>query len=303
MNSDRRLPLGDVIRLILVTLLAAWLLIFSLPAAMATEGGILGSILRASSNARQMSILPAAAPPATEPQLPIPTVGQSKPASAPTSTPMPTIAPPTATPVSTSTPTPTNTPLPTNTPTITPTPSNTPTRTPVPPTNTPRPPTATPVPPTPTPVPPPPVAWDGRLAFLGVGIAGANVAPGQQYWRVSKGIFEDWNEGGQGHAIAVEVLDEAGNRLGLPFGADIGLVQNGGQTVLAWTKLDMAYPSIFDMYGTLGSYTAWITLGGLPSERVYGMGLVDTTDDGVLTNEHGGKVHCNYKITFQRATK
>jgi hypothetical protein len=232
-------------------------------------------------------------------------------AQAPTNTPLPTIAPPTATPAVTNTPTRTHTPLPTNTPlpTDTPLPTSTPTKTPlpptatpVPPTNTPRPPTATPVPPTPTPVPPPPISWDGRLAFLGVGIAGANVAPGQQYWRVVRGIFEDWNEGGGGHAIAVEILDEGGNRLALPFGAEVGIAANGGQVVLAWTKLDQPYPVIYDIYAGLGAYSVWLTQSGLPSERVYGMGLVATTSEGVLIAQPG-KVHANFKITYQRARK
>lgn len=140
------------------------------------------------------------------------------------------------------------------------------------------------------------------MAFLGVGVADAPVAPGQKYWRVVRGIFQDWNEGGQGHAIAVEILDEGGNRLALPFGAEVGFAANGGQVALAWTKLDQPYPIIYDMYGGLGSYSVWITLEGLPTERVSGMGLVATTSEGVLISQ-SGRVHCNYLITFQRATK
>ena len=90
--------------------------------------------------------------------------------------------------------------------------------------------------------------------------------------------------------------------MALPFGTEVGFAANGGQVALAWTKLDESYPVIYDMYGGLGSYSVWITQGGLPSERVSGMGLVATTSEGVLIAQ-AGRVHCNYKITFQRATR
>jgi hypothetical protein len=137
---------------------------------------------------------------------------------------------------------------------------------------------------------------------LGIGRSEAAVAPGQKYWRIVRGIFQDWNESGGGHAIAVEMLDEGGNRMALPFGAEVGFAANGGQVALAWTKLDQPYPIIYDIYGGLGSYSVWITQGGLPSERVSGMGLVDTNDAGSLIRK-SGKMHVNFLITFQRATK
>jgi hypothetical protein len=56
------------------------------------------------------------------------------------------------------------------------------------------------------------------------------------------------------------------------------------------------------MYGGLGAYRVWLTLGGLPSEQVYGMGLVSTDSEANLLAQPG-KVHCNYIFTFQRATK
>ena len=310
-QSDRLLSAGDVIRLILVSVLSVWLLVFTVPATLAGTDGGKGFL--------SLSILPAAtAPQASEPSAPasaaavapqpVATGAAAGALAAATFTPLPTIAPvtntpvPTNTPVSTSTPVPTNTPVP---PTATPVPPTaTPAPpTPVPPTSTPRPPTATPVPPTPTPVPPPPIAWDGRLAFLRVGIAGAPVAPGQQYWRVVRGQFQDWNEGGQGHSIYIDVIDEAGNRIGLGEGSEIGFINWGEQDTLKWgAKPANESPVNYPMYGGLGAYSVWLNLGGLPSERVVGMGLVSTTSDGVLLAQPG-RVHCNFLLTFQRATK
>jgi hypothetical protein len=101
----------------------------------------------------------------------------------------------------------------------------------------------------------------------------------------------------------VDILDEWGNRLSLPFGTEVGFAANGGQIPLEWTKFDEAYPVVYGIYGPLGSYSAWITVGGLPSERVTRMGLVasDGTDAPLLAE--GGKVHVNYLITFRRTTR
>ena len=160
--------------------------------------------------------------------------------------------------------------------------------------------------PTPTVVPAPPpggVVWDWRLAFLGIGIDGAPAAPGQKYWKVTRGVFENHLEGGGGHSIAVDILDEWGNRLSLPWGTEVGYAANGGQIALEWTKFDEAYPVVYGIYGPLGSYSVWITVGGLPSERVTRMGLVasDGTDAPLLAE--GGRVHVNYLLTFRRTTR
>jgi hypothetical protein len=129
------------------------------------------------------------------------------------------------------------------------------------------------------------------------------VAPGQQYWRVVRGQFQDWDEGGQGHSIFVDMIDEAGNRMTQGEGAEIGMISWGEQDSLKWAaKPPNEYPVNYPMYGGLGAYSVWLTYGGLPSERVVGMGLVATTSEAVLIAE-AGKVHCNFLITFQRATK
>ena len=105
-------------------------------------------------------------------------------------------------------------------------------------TNTPPPPTDTPVP-TDTPLPPtaaprvaaaaPRVAapaptavpdrvqptrdLDPRLGALNVSIQPAGVQPGQSYWRLVAARWANEAEAGGGHSIFVNVLDERGNRL------------------------------------------------------------------------------------------
>jgi hypothetical protein len=141
------------------------------------------------------------------------------------------------------------------------------------------------------------------MAYLGVGIAAAPVAPGQQYWRVVRGVFQDWNESGGDHTIYINVVDGNGNRLSMGEGAQFGTISWGPEAPLVWgAKPANESPANWPMTGGLGAYTIWITVDGLPSERVYGMGLVSTTSDGVLLNQPG-RVHCNFLITFQRATK
>jgi hypothetical protein len=147
------------------------------------------------------------------------------------------------------------------------------------------------------------VVWDWRLTFLRVGISGASVAPGQKYWRVTKGVFQNHEEGGGGVNISVDVLGEDGQRLNLGVGTVVGVVN--GSPYLTWdAKPPDVYPMNFPMGpNSLGAYTIWLTFEGLPSERVYGMGLVasDGTDAPLLAEP--GSVHVNYLITFRRTTR
>ncbi|MDP3047132.1 MAG: hypothetical protein Q8O07_06595, partial [Chloroflexota bacterium] len=50
------------------------------------------------------------------------------------------------------------------------------------------------------------------------------------------------------------------------------------------------------------SYTIWLTLDGLSSDQVAGMGLVATDSEGNLLPQPG-RVHVNYLITFRRTTR
>lgn len=125
-------------------------------------------------------------------------------------------ATPTYTPFPTATPPPTNTPLPTNTPT--PVPTDVPvevfaaddfaadTFAEIPPADT-------PPPEAPPPTPAPARNLDPRLPQLGIAIDDAQVGPGQQYWRLIEGRWEDEQQAGGKHHIYVDVLDENGNRL------------------------------------------------------------------------------------------
>ncbi len=152
-------------------------------------------------------------------------------------------------------------------------------------------------PPTPTPGP----EWDPRLTFLNIQLTPATGSP---YWRMTRGLFQDWNEGGGARHIFVDVLGEDGQRLTLSQGTVIGTVGWGlGSDNLIWgVKPPTEYPANYPMYGGLGSYTVTLTLDGLSSDQVAGMGLVAVSSGGVLL-PLPGNVHVNYLFTFRRATR
>jgi len=136
-----------------------------------------------------------------------------------------------------------------------------------------------------------PFVWDGRLDKHNIRVEQAQVAAGQQYYRLVKALFKDTNENmgpnmpNGDHNIYIEVLDESGKRI---VGAK-AIVRNGGTTTLTIENKPFPdYGTNFPMYGMLGSYSAWID--GLPSDKVVGMGLPM-------------KWHVSYFLTFQRTTK
>jgi CRP-like cAMP-binding protein len=180
-----------------------------------------------------------------------------------------------------------------------------PTDTPIP-TNTPLPPTPTPKPtsnrvasaaaafPTPTPAgrPQPPRDLDSRLSALNVNVQPAGVRPGQSYWRLIAARWENEVQAGGGHSIFVDVLDENGGKVvGQPI--EIRWV-GGGLTVFSEEKPATEYAANFPMYNTLGSYA--VSIPGLPSDLVVGMGL------GTI-EQPNFKVHTNFFLTFQRVTR
>ncbi len=199
----------------------------------------------------------------------------------------PTPVPPTPTPyivVVTNTPPPvTDTPVPTNTPlpTATPTPR-------------PRQDTSVAVPPTPTPTPTPvqlPRNLDPRLDSLGVVVQPAGVRPGQSYWRLVEALWQNEEEAQGDHTIYVDVLDENGNRI---IGAPIEIRWVGASvTIYTEDKPITEYPANFPMYNTLGSYT--VSLPGLPSDAIEGLGL-GTPEQPAF------KIHTNFFLTFRRTT-
>lgn len=185
------------------------------------------------------------------------------------------------------------------------------TNTPPPPTETPLP-TATPLPP--TPAPPrvvsaaakpttPAVAavadrvqpardLDPRLGALNVGVQPAGVQPGQSYWRLIAARWADESEAGGGHSIFVNVLDENGNRL---VGQPVEVRWGSGSVALPTEDKPLPdWAMNFPMYNTLGSYA--VSVAGLPSDAVVGMGLGSIEAPNF-------KIHTCFFLTFQRTTR
>jgi hypothetical protein len=181
------------------------------------------------------------------------------------------------------------------------------TNTPPPATDTPIPPTATPVPPTPTAAPkvsmssatqPTPTAvprmqptrvLDPRLTSLNVALEPVGVKPGQSYWRLIELRWQNEAEAGGGHSIFVNVLDENGGRI---VGQPVEIRwQSGSLTVETEDKPPNEYTANFPMYNVLGSYS--VSIPGLPSDVAVGLGL-GTAD------QPNFKVHTNFFLTFQR---
>jgi CRP-like cAMP-binding protein len=180
-----------------------------------------------------------------------------------------------------------------------------PTDTPIP-TNTPLPPTPTPQPmsnrvssaaaalPSPTPAeqPQPPRDLDSRLSALNVNVQPAGVRPGQSYWRLIAARWENEAQAGGGHSIFVDVLDENGGKV---VGQPIEIRwAGGGLTVFTEEKPSNEFGANFPMYNTLGSYA--VSIAGLPSDMLVGMGL-GTIEQPNFT------VHTNFFLTFQRVTR
>jgi hypothetical protein len=292
---------GAKIRLVVVTVLLAWLLFIATPvlviSTLAADDvtNLQGAIafvqtatpvpteepLPAEPSVPQAAMLSAPAEPVAERAAQI-ELSPEVPAS-------PTPVPPTPTPyivVVTNTPPPaTNTPLPTDTP-LPPTP--TPTRKPQRVISA-----ATPVPTaTPTVNPEPPRDLDPRLDALGVVIQPAGVRPGQSYWRLVSCYWQDKDESGNDHTIYINVLDEAGSRI---VGQQVEIRwPDGSLVILTEDKPAPVYSANFPMYATLGSYS--VSIPGLPSDTVVGMGM-GTPEEPNFT------IHTNFLLTFQRIQK
>jgi hypothetical protein len=201
-------------------------------------------------------------------------------------------ATPTDTPTPTNTPTttPTDTPSPTSTFTPSPSPTAVPTSTPAPTRRPPtrQPPTATPSPPAPTPLP---LVWDMRVNLLQppIKLVEADVAPGQQYWRLVRLEWRKASEGGN-TMLYISTLNENGQ---MAWGQEV-VVENGGHTVLYTTpRPGEPYGTNFPMSNTLNSYQVFVG-GNLPSDRVAGLGLGEWL---------GGLDHNTFVLYFQRSKK
>jgi len=199
---------------------------------------------------------------------------------------------PSSTPVPTSTPQPTHTPEPTNTPQPSATPSPLPTDTPIPaPTRqrpTGQPPTTTPVPAVSTPLP---LEWDMRVNLLNppIKLLGADVSPGQQYWRLVRLEWRKAHEGGNTLLYASTI-----NKNGQPVWGQEVIVEHGAkESIYTDPKPGEPHGANYPMYGTLNSYQVYVG-GDLPSERVTGLGLGEW---------YGGLDHTSFILVFQRSTR
>jgi CRP-like cAMP-binding protein len=297
---------GARIRLVVVTVLLAWLLCIAAPVMVIStlaaddvtnlEGAI--AFVQTSTPAPTDAPLPTdTSVPQAAMVLSIPTEPVVEPTAEQVEAPAeilaavqesPTPIPPTETPyilVVTNTPPPvTDTPVPTDTP---------------PPTPTPTPKTqqvvsAAPPLPTATPVVNPeiPRELDPRLPSLNVVVQPAGVRPGQSYWRLVAARWQNEQEAQGDHTIYVEVLDENGGRI---LNAPIEIRWPGASiTIFTEEKPANEYPANFPMYNTLGSYA--VSLPGLPSDAILGLGL-GTAEQPAFT------IHTNFLLTFRRTTR
>jgi CRP-like cAMP-binding protein len=281
---------GAKIRLVILTMLIAWMLCIAAPV-------LVISTLAADHVTNlhgAIAFVQTATPSATEP--PPPTVAPvvvlatvimpTDTPPPPTETPLPpteTPLPPTQTPwiiVVTATPLPvTDTPIPTDTPVPTPAPVARALAAP---------------PPTPTTAakPQPPRNLDPRLPALNVNIEPAGVKPGQSYWRLIEARWQNEKEAAGDHTIYIEVLDQHGARIvGQPIEVRWA---SGSLNVFTEDKAPPVYAANFPMYNTLGSYT--ISVPGLPSDTITGLGL-GTPEQPAFT------IHTNFFLTFQRVVR
>ena len=136
-----------------------------------------------------------------------------------------------------------------------------------------------------------PLEWDRRVDMLSppVKVLGADVAPGQRYWRLVR--LEWWKQSEGGNTLLyVSTLNENGQPV---WGQEV-IIENGGHTVLYTDpKPGEPYGVNFRMDGALNSYHVFVG-GDLPSERVVGLGLGETP---------GIKEHTTFVLAFQRSKK
>ena len=133
---------------------------------------------------------------------------------------------------------------------------------------------------------------DSRLGQLGINIQDAEVAPGQQYWRLIEVRWEDEQQAGGKHHIYVDVLDENGNRVqGQPVTVYWG---DGNYTAALEDKPAPDYGFNYQMYASGYAYN--VKVEGLPSDVLSGAGMGD------VANRFKG-IHVAYYLLYQKATK
>lgn len=132
--------------------------------------------------------------------------------------------------------------------------------------------------------------WDTRLDARGVKIIPAKAEPGRPYWRVTEGKWENEAEARGRVNIYVELVDENGVRtLGTPV---IFFWPSGEASSIGENKPPPEYGWQMGMNQPGNCYGIRVE-GGLPSDRVEGMGL------GSI-EEPWRKTHVCYWIKFQK---
>jgi hypothetical protein len=112
--------------------------------------------------------------------------------------------------------------------------------------------------------------WDPRLDQRGVELTEAQVAPGQGYWRLVRGVWYDQTESGGRHHIFVDLLDVNGQRL---IERPMRVYWNGGETFIqTQAKPGEPYAADFGMSNPGPSYGA-APADGAPADQLWGMGL------------------------------
>ena len=127
---------------------------------------------------------------------------------------------------------------------------------------------------------------------VGLHVEDAQVAPGQQYWRLIEARWEDEQQAGGKHHIYVDVLDENGNRIvGQPVTVFWG---DGNYTAPLEDKPAPDLGFNYQMYASGYAYN--VKIEGLPSDIVRGAGMGD------LANRFKG-IHVAYYFIYQKAIK
>ncbi|MEM7130339.1 MAG: cyclic nucleotide-binding domain-containing protein [Chloroflexota bacterium] len=135
-------------------------------------------------------------------------------------------------------------------------------------------------------------AIDPRIPQLGVRIEEANVASGQNYWRLMEVRFLNEKEAGGKHHIYVDVLNSGGSRV---VGQPVSITWGDG--AYTGNVEDKAFPDLgfnYQMYAAGYAYNVHVE--GLPSDKLIGAGL------GGIENRFYG-IHVAYELIFQEMTK
>lgn len=155
-----------------------------------------------------------------------------------------------------------------------------------------------PAPAAPVPAAPPAAANEpGRnidpvFSVLGGNIIPANVAPGQEYWRVISIEWHDEAESGGRHALQFNTVDAGGGRVvGTPLTVWWG---DGSTSLVMEAKPGEPFGANFPMYKDGPAYS--VKIEGLPSDQVTGLGL-GTPEVPWRT------IHTEYFITWQKVVK